>query len=167
MTAPDRPVADLRDPAVRVADSLADLADTLGSFRVLIEREEDRLAKERADDADREARRQPARWHTALQEVRQQMRGIIREAVGGPITLPADVEHTLADQLTTILDKRLRSSWGLRDAFRTLGSHQPPEDLADVAHDKAVAALGTAASDEDRERWIETWLAGATYDVGG
>lgn len=155
------------DVMARLADCMADLADTLGGIRASIDHQ---IAKDDAADAardERNRRREPLEWEAALRNLRDGLRTAVHAAVSGGGEVPVGAEGTdvqaFVDRLLPQLDAQIRASWTLRQALDTLSAQSPPEDPRAIAERIARQQLGATAAPEQVEGFIEAWLAGATY----
>lgn len=148
----------------RIADSLADLADTLSALRELIDGQLAKEAAEQAESAERARRREPAEWEAALRELRRVVGEALEEDLPQGLGQQPDPERQrLADQVVAGIDRDLERRWGLRYQLRTLAGEPPDRRLEEEArafvrdqHGEQPAAVGEAI--------VAAYVKGATRD---
>jgi hypothetical protein len=146
---------------VRIADTMADLADTLSGWQ---QRFDAATAKDEADDAERAEqtrRREPAEWQAALDQLREWLYGYAHGQVpmGEEDRQKSDA---MLDGIVAAIDDNLRAGYSsLRYALETLSSKSPPPSLKE----QAEQAAHSLATPEERELYTRAWLDGATHET--
>lgn len=150
------------DATARMADALADLADTLHGWRDRFDAMVEEDHQEKAERAEEDRKRQPAEWQAALDQLRDWLYGQVHGQVpmGEEDKSKADA---MLDGIVAAIDNELRTRYagGLKYVFDTLSAPPPPVDLKDQA-EQAAHSMPTA---EARELYSRAWLDGATHEV--
>lgn len=149
----------------RIADALADLADTLTGFREVLDGQLAKDAAEQLETQERHRRRRPAEWEAALQELRKVVvDGLQRNLPQMPGGAVDGEVQRMADQVIAEIDRHAKDFYTLRYAFRALAEEPPEHRLEEEArafvrehHGDEPAAVGEAL--------VAAFMKGATRDV--